>query len=325
MTLTDIVKQFLCCPYDYSCLEVVWESPEQTGTLSCCQCQRSWPICHGIPVLMPDYFFKTCTASEENEESTDCLSEISMRDAQAQEYDRMLSRRRDSIEIPTTLNAFQIHQQDVVVEVGVGTGRALHYTHQCQLVIACDYSIASLRLLQQKGLTNLILIQADATFLPIRNTMIDAIISVGMFHHLPSQGTRRQHLKECKRILRAGGQYVMSGVYNFTFLNRLRDVKTVYTKNDLHPGAEGKTGYHSNNTIYYYNFDIRELRQEAELYFQVIEVFGFWVDLWIEYFGVLAKVIDRLIGAYRLDKIWHHTWFGDRFGKEIFMRMIKPG
>ena len=200
------------------------------------------------------------------------------------------------------------------MELGVGTGRALKYAEHCRLIIACDFSMASLQTLQEKHINNLILIQADATLLPLRSGIIDATLSLGMFHHIPAQQAQRRHLQECHRILRHGGQYVMSGVYNFTLFKRLRDVKTVYTKDDLHPGTEGKTGFHTNNTIFYYNWDLRELRSEVERYFRVVDVFGFWIDIWVDYFGCLGRLMDRLFGAYRVDRVWQHTWIGNWFG-----------
>jgi len=326
MTLEEVLTRFLCCPYDHSDLGTTWELVQQRGTIHCSQCHRAWPIAEGIPSLMPDYFRQGMEGKDEESEEAMCLSEINMRDAQAEIYDNLLSGgRRETIEIPTTLQEFHVRPDDVVVELGIGTGRALKYAEHCKLAIGCDFSLASLRKLQTKRINNLILIQADATLLPLRGQIIDSILTVELFHHIPSQRARRQHLQECKRILRNGGQYVMSGVYNFSLLQRLRDIKTVYTKDDLHPGAEGKTGYHTNNSIYYYNFDIRELRKEAEEHFQVIDAFGFWVDIWIEYFGILGRLLDRMVGTYRLDKIWHHTWIGDRFGRVLLLRMIKPG
>src|SRR6185436_18660288 len=99
---------------------------------------------------------------------------------------------------------------------------------------------------------------------------------------------------------------------------RLRDVQMVYTRDDVHGGADGKTGYHTNNRIYYYNFDIRELRREGKRYFEVIDVFGFLVEL-----GTIGQVLRRVLGAYRADRVWHRTMIGDWFGKLLLMRMRK--
>jgi hypothetical protein len=267
---------------------------------------------------MPDYYKKREPA-EKNDVVIDCLSEISSRDRQAKIYDRILSQRRNIIELQTTAREFRPNAQDIVAELGAGTGRALGYSERCKLVIACDYSLESLMELRNKGFGNVIPVQADVTQLPIRSGGVDKILSVELFHHIPSQSARRKHLEECDRILVDKGEVLMSGIYNFTLKERLRDVKMVYTKDDTHGGADGKTGYHTDNTVYYYNFDIRELKDEANLYFEVIETFGFLVDL-----DVLGRLLDKILGPYRSDSLWQRTKVGNWFGQLLLIKMRKP-
>jgi uncharacterized protein YbaR (Trm112 family) len=313
-----VIERFLCCPYDRGKLAVSWALPNVDGRLSCVECKRAWEVVNGIISLMPDYY-KNREPAEKNDLVIDCLSEISSRDRQAKIYDRILSQRRNIIELQTTTREFKPNAQDIVAEVGAGTGRALGYSGSCKLVIACDYSQESLMELRNKGFRNVIPVQADVTQLPIRSAGVEKILSVGLFHHIPSQSARRKHLEECDRILVDKGEVLMSGIYNFTLKERLRDVKMVYTKDDTHGGADGKTGYHTDNTIYYYNFDIRELKAEVKLYFDVVETFGFFLDL-----GIWGRSLERIFGPYRSDSLWHRTKVGNWLGQLLLIKMKKP-
>lgn len=317
MKLTDLIEKFICCPYDLKKLEITWQIAEADGTLCCTECKRTWSIVDGIISIMPDYYEDKKNIQNDIDEQ-DRLSEISTRDAQAKDYEQMFANRRDIIEIKTIMREFRVAPNDVVVELGVGSGRTLKYSERCKLVIGCDFSLKSLQELKAKGFKNVVALQTDATHLPLQNESIDKILSVGLFHHIPSQRARRKNLFECSRILRLNGEFLMSGVYNFTLRKRLRDIKTVYTKDDKHCGAEGKMGYHTNNTIYYYNFNIRELREEAERYFRVLNVFGFLKEI-----GLIGRIMEKIFGPYRVDYVWQHTKIGNWFGRLLLIRMAK--
>lgn len=318
MTFQDILDRYLCCPYDHGDLKDEWRREDGSGMLHCACCGRVWPVVDGIACLLPDGYAPDKAATPPDEARADCLSEMAARDQQAGQYEGLLSPKQTEVEIRTTMRELRIGPGDVVAELGVGTGRLLRYAGRCALVIGCDYSLRSLRELQRKGLPNVVPVQADATLLPLRGESVDAVLSVELFHHIPSQALRRRHLAECRRILRHGGTYLMSGVYNFTLRERLRDVQTIYTREDDHGGADGKTGYHTDNRIFYYNFDHRELRREGERFFTVREVLGFLVDV-----GFLGKLLGAVLGAYRADRLWQRTGIGLRFGRLLLMRMRK--
>ena len=318
MTIGEAIEKHLCCPYDHAPLTVVWKEPDARGRIFCSQCRREWAVEEGIPSLMPDYYYRPAEVRPAVENAADCLSELATRDRQATVYESLFSTEETEIETAATLREWRVRATDVVAELGVGTGRMLSYASRCAAVIGCDYSLDSLKQARRKGLGNLILVQADVTLLPLRDDSVDAMLSVGVFQHLPSQALRRRHLEECWRCLRAGGEYLMSGVYNFRLQDRLRDIRTVYTKDDVHGGADGKTGYHTENRIYYYNFDIRELRREGVRCFEVLDAFGFLVDI-----GRVGKVLAFLLGADRADRLWQRTVFGRWFGRLLLMRMRK--
>jgi len=317
MDYDRVIDEFICCPYDHSKLTVTWTIPNSDGQLFCPACKRMWKIGNGILCVMPDYYNSPEPAGNDDV-TKECLAEISARDAQARVYEKMFSSRKNVIELQTTLRELNPESGDVVAELGAGTGRTLTYSERCKLVIACDYSLESLRELRNKDLKHVIPVQADATQLPLTDGCLKKVLAVGLLQHIPSQRARRQHLKECHRILVGNGEVLMSGIYNFNLVERMRDVKMVYTKDDIHGGADGKMGYHTNNTIYYYNFDIRELITEVNLYFEVLDAFGFYVKL-----PFLGKVLEEFLGPYRSDCLWQRTRIGNWFGQLLLIRMKK--
>ena len=319
MRLHKLLEKYICCPYDYDKLQIGRQAYDEVATLICAECGRKWNTVDGIISMMPDYFYGYETSRSDNE-SEDRLTEIEARDDQAQEYEKILTRRRTIIELNTTMREFHPDPEDVVVELGVGTGRTLEYSDRCGIVFGCDFSLQSLKELRAKGFQNVIPVQADATLLPFQNQCIDKIISVELFHHIPTQQLRRKYLSECKRVLRDDGEILMSGIYNFTIRKRLRDIKMVYTKDDHHGGADGKMGYHTNNKIFYYNYDIRELKAEVKRYFKVLDAFGFLVDI-----GRFGRIIDKILGPYKSDCIWQRTIIGKWFGRALLIRMKKSG
>ena len=49
----------------------------------------------------------------------------------------------------------------------------------------------------------------DALNLPFPENFFDKVVSVAVFHHIPSKDLRLQFLKEIKRVLRAGGSLIL--------------------------------------------------------------------------------------------------------------------
>lgn len=196
-------------------------------------------------------------------ELADAADERAQRDDEASRYDALLALRLLSpFEIPATLRALQLRPSDRVLEVGCGTGRfSLPVSRRCRELIAVDHSLESLRVLGRK-LTTLsghpvLLVQGDATRLPIRTGWASRALSCQMLEHLPSHGMRAQAVSELARCLGAGGRFALSG-YWFT------------------PGLRWllpREGKHSGK-IFFHRFHRRELRQLLQPCFQVERITG---------------------------------------------------
>jgi len=98
----------------------------------------------------------------------------------------------------------------VVLDIGGGTGRqAIPLAKSGHVVVSCDISEEMLRIARDKarkegldGRTNFIL--ADATALPLRDNVFDAVICSSTLHHVPSpEGT----ITHASRVLKRGGRW----------------------------------------------------------------------------------------------------------------------
>ncbi len=91
-----------------------------------------------------------------------------------------------------------------LLEVGVGTGRiALPLAPHVESITGLDLSLPMMLKLVGKRTTEPIrLVQADATQLPFKSAVFDAVTAVHFFHLVP---TWREVLTELKRVLRPDG------------------------------------------------------------------------------------------------------------------------
>jgi len=96
----------------------------------------------------------------------------------------------------------------MVLDIGGGTGRqAIPLAKSGCVVVSCDISEEMLRIAQDKarkegldGRINFIL--ADATALPLRDNVFDAVICSSTLHHVPSP---ERTITQASRVLKRGG------------------------------------------------------------------------------------------------------------------------
>ncbi|MDQ6804385.1 MAG: methyltransferase domain-containing protein [Actinomycetota bacterium] len=107
----------------------------------------------------------------------------------------------------------QLTPEDRVVDIGAGTGLlALAAAPEVRHVSAIDISPAMCRRLEAKvaGLahTNVDVLVANATVLPLADGSADVVLSNYCFHHVSDKDKRRA-LEEITRVLRPGGRLVI--------------------------------------------------------------------------------------------------------------------
>lgn len=193
----------------------------------------------------------------------DVLSERAQRDREASVYDGILALRLLSVlEIPVTLRALRAGKIDRIVEVGCGTGRFSALLAQTGAAcVFLDHSLASLRILRSKlppeELGRVLLIQADASQLPLADAWATRLLSAQMLEHLPGPEFRSQAVREMARALAPSGRLVLSA---YQYL----------------PGITPREGRHSGE-IYFYRFTSRELRQLLEESGLRVDALGRWL------------------------------------------------
>lgn len=221
-------RKVLCCPFDHAALEA------EGSALRCQACCRRFPLHEGIPS-----FVSTDLAGVHAEEEWQLKqSEMRARDAQAPLYDRLLGLKLLSpVEVRWTLRALDKRRYTLLAEVGCGTGRMLqHLATLADYVIGVDFSLESLRRcrlrMQQAGIgEKVLLVHADACFLPLADGALGAVASCQLIEHLPSERSRQRMVAEMARVLSARGRYAISG-YQWSWWYRWGGVKQ-----GMHPGG----------------------------------------------------------------------------------------
>jgi tRNA (uracil-5-)-methyltransferase TRM9 len=108
-----------------------------------------------------------------------------------------------------------LKKTDLVVDMGCGNGRHLiQCAEHCKIVIGLDISKELLKIaknkLKEKKLNNCIFLHADASYVPIKDGTVNAIIYIASLHNIQGREKRIQSLKEIKRILKNDGTALIS-------------------------------------------------------------------------------------------------------------------
>lgn len=240
--------ELLACP---GCAGAIVLSDDNVH-LQCSQCVRSYPVADGI--------VRCLDLQSDQAEDRIKQQELEARDQGADGYDRDDWAAHARLEIPACLAAMRPGADDVVAELGCGTGRiTLRYLADVRRVVAVDFSLRSLQLLQERIPEHLreriLLVQADVTAVPLAARAYSQVTSFQVLEHLPTPEARQLALERAARLLRPGGAFTFS-VYNWS-----------REKQALAARGEGdytqKEGYHDSG-IYYYNYEDHEVRRGLE-------------------------------------------------------------
>jgi SAM-dependent methyltransferase len=130
------------------------------------------------------------------------------------------------------------------LEIGVGTGRIARPLAarglRCVGVDLSPKMMAQLRALVADGSPAPLLVNADATRLPLADAHFDAVLSVHVFHLIPHWQTA---LSELRRVLRPGGVYLTGYDWRSAdspsgrFFDKWREIVSARGLTAGHPGA----------------------------------------------------------------------------------------
>lgn len=98
------------------------------------------------------------------------------------------------------------------LDVGCGNGKNMIFKN----MIGVDNSIKFLDICREK---NKEVILSDMCLLPFKNNEFDYTISIASFHHLSSEERRKECMNEMIRVLRYGGEGIIS-IWSYEYQNK---------------------------------------------------------------------------------------------------------
>ncbi|MCU0513770.1 MAG: methyltransferase domain-containing protein [Anaerolineae bacterium] len=118
------------------------------------------------------------------------------------------------VDLALMVQAARLAATDEVLDAGCGAGHtALAFAPHVAQVIACDLTPAMLeqvrRLAQEQGRHNIVTRQGDVEALPFDAASFDVVVSRYSAHHWARP---QQALHEFARVLKPGGQFILSDV-----------------------------------------------------------------------------------------------------------------
>lgn len=339
------LMNLLACPVDGSMFELYPisqrndEGPDfvETGVLFCEKCNRWFPIKEGIPSILHDALREYKEKSfldkyKENlpdkilyegvpinvnslenspkeillqHEDTKKNVEIKERDKRADSYDDHFTDYVAKTEIEMTLKNFIPGSKDIILDLGVGTGRFLiGYLNQCKEVIGIDFSFKSLLKTKNNNPQyfdqNLSLLQVDISNLPFKKDSFDKAISTQVIQHLPSAKLRKDTLAGISQVLKEGAEFTCSTT-NYSLQKKFYEMlgKEDYVK---------KEGRIMGGKVYCFNFKAKELEDLFNNYFEIKEIHGIlnWIPKISKNLGKYRKNLDFFLARTPLSK-----WLGD--------------
>lgn len=240
---------FLACPREGSDLI------HKDGFLVCMACEVSYPIVDEVVCFLSP---RDLTEAERKEQQS--------RDEEAGWYDSIFEGYPNAVEVPTVIRRIGT-PTGLVLDHGSGTGRiAEALTELGQPVIALDYSLGSLRkLVARCSGAPVLAVQADVRSLPIRDGVVHAVTSMGVYVHLRDPEDRHRELRELARVMRPGSPLSLATL----------NYSAVFRAWRLLGNKGAKEGDHlMGGDFYYLRLTEEELRRELEGVFDVEELVG---------------------------------------------------
>ncbi len=251
----------LCCNRDSAALELgqnclVSEDGEfvRHGTIRCTNCKAAFAIDDGILNMLNGTVLGDESKHEQqlrNEYANSSLIKTTGCAWYENEHNYM--------EMIPTMEALSASKNMAILELGCGDGRyTIHLHDQFEWILAVDFSIDSLRVLQQRlqESRNIGLVLGDVTTMKVKAAGFDRVLST-LVSNLPTREHRNAMYSLAANALMPDGRFIFS-THNHGVRQRLK--------------SETKSGRYGPGGIYRYNFTISECNAEVRPYFKAIKV-----------------------------------------------------
>lgn len=220
----------------------------QSGRLFCQTCGSEYGISDGILNLLNQDALDEASANEQKLRN----------DEQSTFDDTSSARAHHEMEMLPTLAAVPLIPGQTILELGCGEGRYTRLLAGRAQLLAVDFSIELLRVLQRHlppGTSNIGLVLGDITTLKVQPGRFDYALST-LTSNLPS----RSHRESLYRL--ACGALAPTG--RFVFSSHLQGIHERLTH-------QQKSGQYTPGGIYRYNFGLRESATEVRPYFEKVD------------------------------------------------------
>jgi len=323
--------EYLACPEDKNKLEFYphkWsDNNVLEGIFFCQECRRWFPLENSIPQFYRDEH-RRISESRLLSKMKDQIPKFVYEDSRpfnyaeatftrdtVSEIDEELKRRiKHNIDVyDKNLSSQYLHQveissymellepkfEDVILEIGCGTGRVTLElnTKMPHKIIALDFALDKLMVFNEKiggGVDNIYLIGGDVSYLPFKERSFDKIVAFQVFEHILPEYRIKGYF-EISRVLKDKGLFLIS-VYNWSLAKRFFSEKENYPSGEIH---------------YWYNFTPEELAGELKKFFFLEELLGIRcipARTIADRFSVISEQLARI------DKLITKTWLGKVIG-----------
>jgi ubiquinone/menaquinone biosynthesis C-methylase UbiE len=99
-----------------------------------------------------------------------------------------------------------LHPSSHVLEIGCGNGKNMLYKPELSMK-GLDITEGFLEICRNRGLH---VEYGDAIFVPEPNNSYDAVLSIAVIHHLQTRAERQKAIQEIVRVMKPGGQALVS-------------------------------------------------------------------------------------------------------------------
>lgn len=299
MTLNQKKFDSLICPKDQGHLDLKsGHAEEPADFLYCATCGSKWPIHQGIPSFV--------------ELGADPLSELKQSEMHARDREYQSHRPNDpkkpaaSVEARAVVEALGDVTGKRILDAGCGSGILTQYIYNADEITAIDFSRVGLDNFFRPVCKTLSLIHGDITEMPFKTAHFDIAISSQVIEHLPSFEQREKFISELCRVLRPGGQLILTA-YNW----------------DKGREASGipKDGVHEKG-IYYYCHEPQELQSLLEKCFTVKKIGG--LNFLLPGTYRVRQSLSGWLSMWEMwDRLWRHNAWAMQYGKLLMAVCVK--
>lgn len=125
--------------------------------------------------------------------------------------------REQKLKFKEVLKVLNVGNSNIILDVGCGTGLLFnHIKNSARLIVGVDLSLMNLKIalrrIKEGKLNNILLIRADADFLPFKNGVFDKVFAITLLQNMPNPTLT---IHEILRVARDDSILILTGLKKF--------------------------------------------------------------------------------------------------------------